>query len=118
MTSLLAAFRRHSIGVDVVYIPADAGTGPPTPPLNLTGYDVILAPTLWVVPDAVAEALSAYVSRGGCLLLTMRSGSKNADNQYTSRPLPGTLSPLAGIITNEASQTQPRVVCQVGCALW
>lgn len=105
MTALLAAFRVYGLGVDVVFVPADAGPGlPPLPLPDLSPYAIVLAPTLWVVPDALAAALAAYVAHGGCLLLTMRSGSKNGDNQYPAAPLPGAvLGPLAGVTTNEAS---------------
>ena len=103
MTSLLSAFRVYGLGVDVVYIPADAGPDlPPLPLPDLSSYDIVLAPTLWVVPDALALLLANYVASGGCLLLTMRSGSKNGDNQYPAAPLPGAvLGSLAGIVINE-----------------
>jgi beta-galactosidase GanA len=111
MTALLGAFRRHSLGVDVVYVVADVGPGANTqPPLNLSAYDIVVAPTLWVVPDTLASELSNYVAGGGCLLLTMRSGSKNAANQYTSSPLPGAvLGPLAGVVINEVRHCAVRL---------
>jgi beta-galactosidase len=109
----LAAFRANQVGVDVVYIPADTGDGDSFSSLssiaarraqlaaNLSAYDVVLAPTLWVVPDVVAGALDDYVAAGGHLLLTMRSGSKTSTNAYTNLTLPGPFAGLAGVAINE-----------------
>jgi len=101
MTALLSAFRANRLAVDVVHVPADTGRGPPAPLPDLSPYDVLLAPTLWVVPAALAAALDAFVARGGRLLLTMRSGSKDADNVYPASPLPGPLAGLAGVTVDE-----------------
>lgn len=109
----LAAFRANQVGVDVVYIPADTGDGGSSSSVaaaaaaraslaaNLSAYDVVLAPTLWVVPDVVAGALNDYVAAGGHLLLTMRSGSKTDTNAYTNLTLPGPFAGLAGVAINE-----------------
>ena len=101
--ALLAAFRANRVAVDAVFVPADTGRGGPPPFATdaLASYDIVLAPTLYVLPDAVAAALAAFVARGGVLLATMRSGAKTADNAYVSTPLPGALAGLAGVTMDE-----------------
>lgn len=101
MAALLGAFRANRLAVDVVHVPADTGRGPPAPVPDLSAYAVVLAPTLWVVPSELAAALDAFVRAGGRLLLTMRSGSKDADNAYPATALPGPLAGLAGVTIDE-----------------
>ena len=102
---LLAAFRANRVSVDIVFVPADEGHGPPALDgiFNLSAYDVVLAPTLYVLPDNVAAALVAFVARGGTLLATMRSGAKTAANAYVDVPLPGAFAPvsMAGVTMDE-----------------
>lgn len=105
MQALLAAFRRRQQAVDVVFVP----TGGQLHSTDLANYSIVLAPTLWVVPDELPATLSEFVSRGGQLLLTMRSGSKTATNAYTNHTLPGLLAPLAGITVAEWD-----VMCSLG----
>ena len=110
MRGLLAAFRARGQAVDVVFLPADAGgAAPAPPPLNLTGYSIVLAPTLYLVPDSVAGALGAFVASGGQLFLSMRSGAKDAHNAYVGTPLPGPFAALAGLTM---SQWDP--LCSLG----
>lgn len=98
--ALLSAFRTHNINVDVVFVPADTGRGAPPPP-DFAGYDIVLAPTLLVVPPALADSLAAFAARGGQLLLTSRSGSRTVDNAYVGTPLPGPLAVIAGVTMDE-----------------
>ena len=106
--ALFAAFRAYGEAVDIVFLPAENGVTPPVP-LNLTGYQIVLAPTLYVVPDAVAAALSAFVASGGQLFLSMRSGAKDAHNAYVGAPLPGPFAALAGL-----SMEQWDPLCSLG----
>jgi len=102
--ALLAAFRANRVLVDVIFVPADEGLGaPPAFAANLSAYDIVLAPTLYVLPDNVAAALEAFVAGGGTLLATMRSGAKTAANAYVSTPLPGAFAPaaMAGVTMDE-----------------
>ena len=105
MEALLGAFRANRIGVDALFVPADVGAGPPAlpPSFNLSAYDIVVAPSLIIVPDNVAAALAAFVARGGALLATMRSGAKTADNAYVATPLPGALAgaAMAGVTMDE-----------------
>lgn len=106
LRALLAAFRANRVLVDVVFVPADeglAGGAPPAFAANLSAYDIVLAPTLLMLPDNVAAALEAFVAAGGTLLATMRSGAKTAANAYVSTPLPGAFAPpaMAGVTMDE-----------------
>ena len=103
MEALLGAFRANRIGVDALFVPADVGAGPPAlpPSFNLSAYDIVVAPSLIIVPDNVAAALAAFVARGGALLVTQRAGAKDANNHYVSTPLPGPFADLTGSFMDE-----------------
>lgn len=68
---------------------------------NFTPYRVVFAPDLYVMPDAVAVALSQYVERGGVLFADSRTGVKDETNLCHARTLPGLLSDALGIIIEE-----------------
>ncbi|MNO95445.1 Beta-galactosidase BgaA [compost metagenome] len=68
---------------------------------SLEQYQVIVAPSLYLMNEQVAEQLEHFTRQGGTLILTSRSGVKNMDNQCVMRPLPGLLSTCAGVIVEE-----------------
>lgn len=100
MQGFLAAFRTHGIGVDMVYIGANAGRGSSSLP-DLSNYSIVIAPTLLIVSDSLSSLLTTFVENGGQLLFSMRSGSHDENNVYTSLQLPGLLSTLAGVTMDE-----------------
>lgn len=102
MLLMIEAFRSVGVMVDVIWTTAD-----------LSSYDVILAPTLLVVPDALAASLTAFVSGGGRLVLTMRSGVKTATNIYTNLTLPGLFANMTGVRIHDFD-----VNCALGEALF
>lgn len=60
-------------------------------------YKLILAPLQFLVSDNLVKKLTGYVSNGGILVLTMRSGVKEMNNQcHIESDLPGKLAELAG----------------------
>ena len=63
---------------------------------DLSGYKLVLAPTVHLPDEALVERLTAYVTGGGHLLLGVRSGFKTPTNLVTDRPLPGLLRELVG----------------------
>jgi beta-galactosidase len=63
---------------------------------DLSGYKLVIAPSLHLADEATAVHLHHYVSQGGTLLLGVRSGFKQPDNRVTDQPLPGALRDLAG----------------------
>ena len=64
---------------------------------DLSGYRLVLAPTLHMPDAPLVERLTEYVAGGGMLLLGVRSGLKTPSNLVTDQPLPGALRALAGI---------------------
>jgi beta-galactosidase len=100
--ALLDAFysglRAHSIQVDVV-----------PPNRSLDGYEVVVAPTLHLVTDGLAERLTAFVDSGGELLLGPRTGVKDEYNKLHSSLQPGPLRDLAGVTVDQRESFPPQV---------
>ena len=71
------------------------------PTEKLDGYRAVLAPDLYVLPDAVAMNLNDYVKAGGVLLADCRTGVKNESNLCHERTLPGLLTDCFGIVIEE-----------------
>jgi beta-galactosidase len=80
------AFRRRGLNVDVVF-PQD----------SFSSYRVLVAPSLFVLDPVLVRKLTEFVSNGGLLVLSVRSGVKDEHNAFTTLPLPGPLASLAGI---------------------
>lgn len=86
LTSYYHALRRLSQSVDVV-----------SPYAPLDGYKVVVAPSLNVLPEDLAQHLLAYVRNGGHLVLGPRSGMKDEFNALLPQRQPGYLvEPLGG----------------------
>jgi beta-galactosidase len=79
------AFRHWGLNVDFVEPTDDLGK-----------YKVVVAPTLHVVSASIVQNLEKFVSGGGVLILTARSGFKTEDNLATQIP-PGPLARLAKV---------------------
>jgi beta-galactosidase len=63
----------------------------------LDGYKLIFAPSLNLIPNALASHLLAYVRQGGHLVLGPRSGMKDEHNALNVERQPGPLAaPLGG----------------------
>lgn len=84
------AFRRRGVTLDILHPEAD-----------LSDYALVIAPSLFVLPDRAAENLRRYVQAGGTLLLTQRSGVKDEANALVELPAPGLLAELCGIEVEE-----------------
>jgi beta-galactosidase len=121
MLGFFTAFRALGVDVDLVYLPVDTGGAAPAPnpPYNFSQYTVLVAPSLLIVPPALASALVSFVAGGGSLFLSMRSGAKDGASVYTDMPLPGPLAGIAGITMDtwdpQCSLGEESVV---GEALW
>ncbi|MBZ5544780.1 MAG: beta-galactosidase [Acidobacteriia bacterium] len=85
-----SAFRRASVGVNVVF-----------PQSDFTSYKVIVAPSLFVVDPALVAKLEDFVKKGGTLVLSYRSGVKDEHNVVTNQTLPGPLAEMAGIAIHD-----------------
>ena len=71
------------------------------PGADLSGYRLLLAPDLYLLPDALAGQLTDYVAEGGVLLTDCRTGVKDETNLCYDRTLPGLLSAPLGIAIEE-----------------
>jgi beta-galactosidase len=90
MRRYYGALMRAGVNVDMV-----------KPTEDLFEYKLVVAPDLYVLPDAVAESLSSYVGDGGVLLTDCRAGVKDENNLCHDRTLPGLLSKPLGISIEE-----------------
>ncbi|NLM11397.1 MAG: beta-galactosidase [Clostridiaceae bacterium] len=64
---------------------------------NFEKYKLVIAPLQFLVSDKLVESLTEYVEQGGILVLTMRSGVKEMNNQcHIEADLPGKLTGLVG----------------------
>jgi beta-galactosidase len=80
------ALRRQGVGVDLL-----------APTADLSSYRLVVAPSLYVVDEALATGLRSYVEGGGLLVLGPRSAFKDRTNAVPERPLPAWLDELAGL---------------------
>lgn len=80
------ALRRQGLGVDIVALGAD-----------LEDYRVVCAPSWYVLTEEDAARLTAYVRQGGTLVLSPRTGVKDACNTCRPQPLPTLLAEAAGV---------------------
>jgi beta-galactosidase len=67
----------------------------------LDRYKLVVAPSLNVIPDAMAKRLADYVRGGGHLILGPRSGMKDEYNRLDTVRQPG---PLAGLLGAQVDQ--------------
>ncbi len=90
------ALHAQNIPVDIV-APTD----------DLSGYALVIAPSVYVLPDDVAANLVEYVRDGGLLVVTQRSGVKDDDNTVVNMKLPGLLAEVCGIEVAEYDSLAP-----------
>ena len=65
---------------------------------DISGYKLVVAPLQYLMTPALEQHYMDYVANGGNLVLTMRTGVKDAHNIcMTDRELPGKLGELCGI---------------------
>ncbi|MGW7066364.1 beta-galactosidase [Streptomyces sp. NPDC054855] len=68
---------------------------------DVTSYDVLIAPVLHVVPEALAKELTRYVEGGGHLVTTYFSGIVDENDHIWLGGYPGALRELLGIRVEE-----------------
>jgi beta-galactosidase len=68
---------------------------------SLTEYKLMIAPALLLQNERMVAALQKYVSQGGHLVLTLRSGMKDEYNTLLPLRQPGKLAEIAGIEVEE-----------------
>jgi len=67
------------------------------PRADLSRYRLVIAPRLYCVGKEVVDNLRQFVSAGGVLCLTPRSGVVDKYNKVFRAPAPGPLVPVAGV---------------------
>jgi beta-galactosidase len=77
-----------------------------SPAADLSGYQVVVAPALFLADDALGARLEAFVHGGGTLVVTFRSGVKDLDNVVTDQTLPGVLARVCGTEVAEYDCTE------------
>lgn len=68
---------------------------------DISSYEVVVAPTLYLVDDEVTKSLYEFTEQGGTTVLTNRSGVKNKDNACIMQPLPTVFTELTGVCVKE-----------------
>lgn len=84
---------------------------------DLSSYRLVLAPTAFLVDEALAARLTAFVKNGGSLMLGVRSGFKTSGNLVTDQPLPGALRQLAGASVTAWHALPPGIVYSLSQAV-
>lgn len=78
---------------------------------DLSRYKLVVVPGDYVMDKASADNLRRYVASGGTVIMTAYSAKVNEHNQWFDTPLPGRLSDVFGLKTNEFyNSTAPLVV--------
>ncbi|MER7588994.1 beta-galactosidase [Micromonospora sp. NPDC127501] len=71
------------------------------PSTDLSGYRLVLVPTLYLVRDADVDALHRYVEAGGTAAVTYFSGIVDANDHIRLGGYPGAFRELLGVRTEE-----------------
>lgn len=99
------ALYRASIPADVVGVDAD-----------LSGYDLVIAPVLYMVKPGLADRLESFVQTGGTFITTFFSGIVDENDRVKLGGYPGELRKLLGIWAEEIDALLPsqrnRIVMQ------
>ncbi|MEV5027824.1 beta-galactosidase [Paenibacillus sp. LPE1-1-1.1] len=90
------AFYNRSVQVDMIGLETE-----------LSGYDLVIAPVLYMVKPGYAAKLEAYTSGGGTFVTTFFSGIVNEIDLVTLGGYPGELRKLLGIWVEETDALFP-----------
>jgi beta-galactosidase len=90
------ALYRQGIAADVVSVEAD-----------LSGYDLVIAPVMYMVKRGLADKLEQYVQSGGTLVSTFFSGIVDENDRVKTGGYPGELRKLLGIWAEEIDALLP-----------
>lgn len=90
------ALYQANIAVDVIGVDAD-----------LSGYDLVIAPVMYMVKPGIAKKLEEYVQAGGAFVTTYFSGIVNENDIVTLGGYPGELRKLLGIWSEEIDALLP-----------
>lgn len=90
------ALWERNVAVDLARVDAD-----------LSGYDIVIAPVLYMVKPGMAERLESFVEAGGTFVTTFFSGIVNENDLVTLGGYPGELRKLLGIWAEEIDALFP-----------
>ena len=90
------ALHRMNVAVDVV-----------RPEADLSQYSIVIAPTLYMVKEGVAENLESFVEEGGTLVATFFSGIVDENDLVVTGGYPGRLRALLGVWVEETDALLP-----------
>jgi beta-galactosidase len=85
-----AALWRRGVTVDFVHPAAD-----------LSGYEALFAPSLYLIDDASAKNIKTFVANGGTFAASYFSGVVAADDDVPYGPYPGQLRDVLGLVVEE-----------------
>ncbi|MDR6554860.1 beta-galactosidase [Paenibacillus qinlingensis] len=99
------------------------------PHSDLSGYDLVLAPTLYMIDAATADRLERFVESGGTLLTTFWSGMVDRNDRIHLGGYPAPLRKLLGIHVEEFDPFTPEQTSSLqmvdpdcsgdySCSLW
>ena len=77
------------------------------PSADLSGYGLVVVPTLYLCSDTVAPALQAVVDRGGHVLVTYFSGIVDERDHVRLGGYPGAFRDLLGVRSEEFAPLRP-----------
>jgi len=88
---------------------------------SLEDYSLVIAPSLHIMTETIADHLRRYVEQGGTLIITPRTGVKDEVNAVVNAPLPGLLASLCGVEVVEyeamtASEQRGIRLCEEGAS--
>lgn len=72
---------------------------------DLSAYRLVVVPGLYLISEAAAANIRAYVENGGTVVMTAFSAKVGETNQWFNTPLPGRLSEVFGLRTVEFYRT-------------
>ncbi|MET8547524.1 beta-galactosidase [Micromonospora zamorensis] len=78
--------------------------------VDLSGYDVVVAPALHMLKGDLPQRLEAVAARGGSVLTTYLSGRVDENDQAFLMDVPGPLGQLMGVRIDEWDARGPEVV--------
>ena len=91
-----------ALGIEVDVIPATAVASE-----AFAGYDLVIAPMLYLVPERLADALGDWARAGGHLVVGFFSGIANADDHVYTGGYPGAFRDLLGVRVEEFGPLLP-----------
>lgn len=84
------AFSSHGVNVDIISDTDD-----------VSKYDIVCAPSLYVCSEEMKQRLREYVAQGGTLILTCRSMVKDKDNACVMSQMPTGFTDVSGCAVAE-----------------